>query len=142
MLRITSFVSLFVLFLFLCGCDAGVFVESRGKYIAMGAVDDGSCGVLLSAEWPDASAQILAQYRAAIDDGHIVHLESGTRVKDLEGVYFENGKPIPSDSFSTEREMKARKISFAQWVIPKEGRFKGKRLCVSMAVIRGSYPPL
>ena len=140
-IRLTLFLSLLVLFILFFGCDAGVFVESRGKYITMGAVDEKSCGVLLSAEWPDASAQILTQYRAAIDDGHIVRLNSGTRVKDLKGVYFENGNPIQPSSL-TEREMKARKISFAQWIIPKEGRFKGRRLCVSMSVIRASYPPL
>ena len=132
---------LFAALISLGSCDAGVFVESSGERPAMGAVSDASCGVLLSVEWPDASAADLVQYREAVEKGNIVPLESGTKVKDEKGVFFEGGRFIPPYSV-TENEMKARKISFAQWLVPKEGKYAGKRLCVSMSVIRASHPPL
>ena len=126
------------------GCTDPFFVRNNQGDSVPAALDIQSCEVLAMNEFESPSDDIRAAYDIAKQQGQIVLLKNDTNVEQSEVLNFENKHLVPWTPTGpiTVAEEHRHHIGVYEWMIPKEGPYKGRSVCVSISMRYGKYPPL
>ena len=120
------------------GCGPNTYLENNlGVPVAL---DLPGCEILAMNEF-QPSDETRAAYNSAIGQGRIVQPTNGTFVRQGELLNFENHHLIPwvPTGPITVAEERRRHIGVYEWMIPTEGQYQGRRVCVSTSMRRGRY---
>ena len=124
-----------------CGSDNTFLMNNEGVPVALGLP---ACEVLAKNEF-EPSDESRAAYSAALQRGGIVLVRNHIFVKkDGVALNFENEHLVPwvPTGPMTTGEGIRRHIAVYQWVIPNEGPYRGRRVCVSSSMSYGMHPSL
>ncbi len=125
-----------------CG-DPGFFVQNNpGEYVPA-ALDLQNCEVLARNQF-EPSDETRSEYDIAVRQARIIQLKNGTNVKQDWPLNFENEHLVqwtPTGPITVAEEVQ-RHIRVYQWMFPKEGPYRGTKVCLSVSMLRAKYPPL
>jgi hypothetical protein len=122
-----------------CGDKNSFLMNNEGVPVAL---DLPSCEILALNEF-EPSDESRDAYRLAVARGQIVHLLNHVFVKPDGSVAlnFENKHLVPwkPPGPATLAEELGHHIAVYQWVVPTEGHYQGRKVCVSSSMRYGSY---
>jgi hypothetical protein len=125
-----------------CGCVAHEYLESPDGGVVEAALDGQSCGLLADRLTFGFSTDASAEYRRALKEGRIVKIKSHTAIRGVSELFYERGRFVEIYPTLAGDDLRARHIAVVNWVVPKEGSYEGKTVCVVDGIKFDAPPPL
>ncbi len=125
-----------------CNDSPEVIVINHHGDSVPAARDLEACQLMAAGQFEPTSDAIKAALTDALRLGRIVRLANGSTMQQQELLNYHDGRLIPwvPPGPMTVTEETRRHIGVYEWMSPRDGRYRGERLCVSLEMRFGKYP--